>query len=221
MAKTDSSESASSKNQIARRSRGRPTTAQSSALRDAILDAALNQFLAHGFEASSMEGIARDAGVARITLYRQFETKEQLFVQVARRAQLQVRERFGSMAEGVAPLEDVLRQIIEKLYDGYTQPEYLAVMRMVVAEANRFPKLGRAMLSDSQFVARPLVDYLAKLKASGQIMVDSPKDAATQISGMASGAGRYLLVAPSRHPGARRHWVDSLVQLFAQAWRVR
>lgn len=166
-----------------------------------------------------MEGIAREAGVAKITLYRHFETKERLFVAVARWGQLSVRNSLGQLADKGAPLEQVLRQIIERLYVGYTDRRYLAVSRMVVAEAGRFPKLGRAMLNDTKFVSEPLVDYLQHLKDTGQIDVDSAYEAATQIAGLASGAGRYVLVAPSRHPVAREHWVESLTQLFTRAWR--
>ena len=203
------------------RARGRPTREQAELLRQSILDAALSVFIERGFAAASMEGIAREAGVAKITLYRHFETKEQLFVEVARRAQLSVRNSLGSMADPVAPLEQVLRQIIEKLYQGYTDPAYLAVSRMVIAEAGRFPKLGRAMLDDARFVAEPLVAYLQQLKDAGQIDIDSPYDAATQIAGMASGAGRYVLVTPTRHPVSRKRWVESLVRLFTRAWAVR
>jgi TetR/AcrR family transcriptional repressor of mexJK operon len=200
--------------------RGRPTLEQSGKLRDNILDAALQSFVSRGFSASGMEGIAREAQVSRMTLYRHFETKEALFIQVVRRAQLSVRSRLGNIpVDRAAPLEAVLREIVEKLYDGYTQPQYLAVMRMVVAEANRFPKLGRVMLDDSSYIAEPLVDYLDRLKLAGKIQVESPYDAATQISGLASGAGRYLLLQPSRHPQSRKHWVDSLVVLFSRAWR--
>jgi len=202
------------------RTRGRPTREEGEALRKSILDAALQVFIARGLKAASMEGIAREAGVAKITLYRHYETKEQLFVEVARRAQLSVRERLGTMADADVPLETALRAIITKLYDGYTHPDYLAVMRMVIAEAGRFPKLGRAMLEDSQHISEPLVAYLQALKDKGQVDLDSPYDAAVQISGMASGAGRYVLLTPSRHPASRKRWVESLVSLFVKAWRM-
>lgn len=200
------------------RSRGRPSREEAQALRAAILDAALAAFIARGFEAASMEGIARAAKVAKITLYRHFETKEQLFVEVARRAQLSVRERLGTLTVGDLPLDAALREVISRLYDGYTHPDYLAVMRLVIAEANRFPKLGRAMLDDAAQVTRPLERYLQKLKESGLIEVDSPRDAAAQVSGLASGAGRYVLLTPGRHPASRKRWVESLVRLFLRAW---
>lgn len=203
------------------RPRGRPTREAGEALRKDILDAALQAFITHGLKAASMEGIARQAGVAKITLYRHYETKEQLFVEVARRAQLSVRARLGTMADAEVPLEVALREIITRLYDGYTHPDYIAVMRMVIAEAGRFPKLGRAMLRDAEQVSEPLVDYLQKLKDRGLVDIDSPFDASVQISGLASGAGRFVLLAPSRHPASRKRWVESLVALFVHAWQVR
>lgn len=114
----------------------------------------------------------------------------------------------------------MLRDIVSRLYDGYTHPEYLAVMRMVIAEAGRFPHLGRAMLDDSREVSGTLVAYLQQLKGRGQIDVASPQDAVTQICGLAMGAGRYVLTTPSRRPASRRHAIESLVTLFTRAWRV-
>lgn len=203
------------------RNRGRPRRAQADAARRSILDAALRVFGEHGFESASMEGIARDAGVAKLTLYRHFETKNRLFEEVVRRAQLSVRERLGTMVDRGLPLDEVLREIITRLYDGYTHPEYLAVLRMVIAEAGRFPRLGRAMLDDSREVSEPLVHYLQQLKDNGQIDVESPLDAVTQICGLAMGAGRYVLTTPSRRPSRRRHAIESLVTLFTRAWRVQ
>lgn len=202
-----------------RRAPGRPRRDEADAARQSILDAALQVFIERGFGAASMEGIARSAGVAKLTLYRHFETKEDLFVQVARRAQLSVRERLGTMVDRGLPLDAVLREIITRLYDGYTHPEYLAVLRLVIAEARRFPKLGRAMLDDSREVSEPLAEYLQQLKDSGQIEIDSPQEAVTQICGLAMGAGRYVLIAPSRRADRRRHAVESLVDLFTRAWR--
>lgn len=202
-----------------RRTPGRPRKNEADAARQSILDAALQVFIERGFGAASMEGIARAAGVAKLTVYRHFETKEDLFAQVARRAQLSVRERLGAMVDRGLPLDAVLREIITRLYDGYTHPEYLAVLRLVIAEARRFPKLGRAMLDDSREVAEPLAEYLQQLKDRGQIEIDSPQEAVTQICGLAMGAGRYLLIAPSRRADRRRHAVESLVELFTRAWR--
>ena len=203
-----------------RRTPGRPPRAEADAPRQNILDAALQVFIGRGFAAASMEGIAREARVAKLTLYRHFETKKQLFVEGARRAQLSLRDRIGVLEDRGMPLERVLREIIQKLYEAYTHPEYLAVLRMVIAESVRFPKLGRAMLDDYTHVSLPLVAYLQQLKDRGQIAIESPHDAAMQIAGLACGAGRYVLISPPRSLAGRRHAVESLVRLFTRAWQV-
>ena len=205
---------------VTSRPRGRPRREEADAARRLILDAALQEFITHGFAGASMVGIARAAGVAKLTLYRHFETKELLFAAVAQKAQYSVRERLGPIIRRDRPPEQVLRQIISKLYDGYTNPNYLAVLRMVIAESHRFPSLGRSMLDNATHVAGPLAEYLEQFKNSGLMQIDSPLDAANQICGLASGAGRYVLISPPTAPSRRRHAIESLVQLFTQAWRI-
>ena len=52
--------------------------------RDRILDAALKLFSQKGFLGATTRGIARDAGVAEVTLFRHFGSKEKLFEEVIR-----------------------------------------------------------------------------------------------------------------------------------------
>jgi AcrR family transcriptional regulator len=200
------------------RRRGRPTQAQADDLRERMLDAAFAAFQVHGFQATGMEAVARGAGVAKLTLYRHFETKEALFEQVVRRAQMRVRRSLVARIDRQAPLEAVLRECIAGLHQGFTRPEYLAVMRMAIAEGRRFPRLGRAMLDDAKLAARPLADYLRELQARKAVRLESPEQAAVQLAGLASGAGRYVLTSPSTHPGSRRRTVEALVALFLRAW---
>ncbi|HZR81869.1 MAG TPA: helix-turn-helix domain-containing protein [Candidatus Binatia bacterium] len=62
-----------------RRSSGVPGRATATAARRrAILDAALDGFTAHGFQATTMEDIRRRAGASTGSLYHHFESKEQL-----------------------------------------------------------------------------------------------------------------------------------------------
>jgi AcrR family transcriptional regulator len=200
------------------RRRGRPTRAQADDLREQMLDAAYAMFRAHGFEAAAMEAMARAAGVAKLTLYRHFATKEELFEQVVGRAQRRVRRSLQARIDDGAPLQAVLRECIARLHEGFTRDEYLAVMRMVIAEAARFPHLARTMLDDARLAARPLAEYLRRSKVRGEVRLESPEEAAAQLAGLASGAGRYVLTSPSGHPASRRHTVEALVVLFAQAW---
>ncbi|MGK5554490.1 TetR/AcrR family transcriptional regulator [Actinomadura kijaniata] len=59
-----------------------------------ILDAAYEQFCRMGIQRSTMEDVARRAGVSRITVYRRFATKDALVEQVVRREFRRYFDRF-------------------------------------------------------------------------------------------------------------------------------
>lgn len=204
-----------------KRSPGRPTAKQADELKNAVLHAALNAFMTRGFEAASIEGIARDAKVAKITLYRQFGTKEKLFYEVTRYAQAEIRQRLQAVVDLDAPPQEMLRSIILGLYDGLTNPNFLSILRMAIAEAERFPSVAAGMLQDTDFLLEPVIGYLHHLKAHGVIDVDSPRDAAIQLSCLSGGGARYLMIQASHSPQTRFHWADSLCTLFFRAWNLK
>lgn len=204
-----------------KRAPGRPTTKQAEDLKNAVLHAALHAFMTKGFEAASIEGIARAAKVAKITLYRQFETKEKLFYEVTRYAQADIRQSLQAAVDLDVPPEDMLRSLILSLYDGMTHPNYIAVLRMAISEAERFPSVATGMLHDADFILEPIIGYLHHLKAKGLIDVESPRDAAIQLSCLVGGGARYLMVRPTNLPTARLHWADSLCKLFFRAWNLK
>jgi AcrR family transcriptional regulator len=204
-----------------KRAPGRPTLEQASELRDTVLHAALRVFMKRGYEAASIEGIAREAKVAKITLYRQFGNKEALFFEVTRFAQAGVKRNLEAAVDMGQPTEVVLREMILRLHQGMTHPDYLAVLRLVIGESQRFPKIADAMLHDSDFILEPLIRFLRKLHKEGRITLESPRDSALQLSCLALGGARYLMVKPSNDPQAHAHWADALTTLFTRAWQLK
>lgn len=65
--------------------RGRPTTASSPIISNAILEAAAAVFLARGYEKASMEAVALHAGITKRTLYKRFPDKRTLLKAVLQR----------------------------------------------------------------------------------------------------------------------------------------
>jgi AcrR family transcriptional regulator len=206
---------------VRKRAPGRPTLDQASELRESVLHAALRIFMARGYEAASIEGIAREARVAKITLYRQYRNKEQLFLEVARFAQADVTRTLEAAIDTDGPVEQVLRQMISGLHKGLTHPDYLAVLRLVIGESQRFPEIAYRMLHDSDYVLEPMIRYLRKLEREGRLVLDSPRDAALQVSCLAIGGARFLMVKPTYEPRAGEHWVDAVTALFMRAWQVK
>src|SRR5262245_23591519 len=131
--------------EIKRRSRGRPSPEQAVALRESFLSAALDSFLEKGYAATSIEAIAREAGVAKITIYRQFDNKEALFREVVHRAVMGARETMqATLVRRDQGERQVLLDLIERMYLSATEPKTLALLRLVIAEAVRFPELAKS-----------------------------------------------------------------------------
>lgn len=78
--------------------------------RDTVLDAALEEFAAAGFEGTSTEDIARRAGISQPYLFRLFGTKKELFIATVSRCFREMLELFQRSAEGLRG-EDALKAI--------------------------------------------------------------------------------------------------------------
>jgi TetR/AcrR family transcriptional regulator, mexJK operon transcriptional repressor len=109
--------------------------------------AAKHLFLQHGFQATSTDAIAAAAATSKETLYRYYSKKEDLFVDVLR--SLTIERLFWVQVTGQPPepknppeLRVLLRTAAQGLLETMMHPEYLALLRLLVAELPRFPELG-------------------------------------------------------------------------------
>jgi AcrR family transcriptional regulator len=128
-----------------RRKRRKPQAAraaQQNARREAILAAALAEFSARGFAATRLDDVARRAGIAKGTIYLYFRDKERLFQELVR---TMISPIIGVIA--AVPATDLpVRALAEKLLDIFVREVYGTgrkdVIRLVIAEGPRFPKLA-------------------------------------------------------------------------------
>lgn len=132
------------KDSLAPGRRGRPRLDEVAAINTAIVATARNMFLQEGYSSTSMEAVAKRAGVSKGTLYTRFPTKTELFNAV-------VEERVAAWSEESsrqnAITEGSTRERLEHLATVYlesmSRPEVRAFGRLLTAEAERFPELGR------------------------------------------------------------------------------
>lgn len=206
---------------VRQRSPGRPKKENAEALRQIYLQVALETFLDHGYAGTSIEEIARRAKASKVTLYRQFGNKAELFRLVTHHAISKVREKLAPIDLGEGNPKDELRDIIMRLHTGLTDPEYLAVQRMVISETERFPELGAALLRDDRFLFAPLVNYLTRATEEGELSIPNPYDATMQLAALASGGTRFLIKKPPRDPKRQAEWVDAILEFVLKAWKPR
>ncbi|MEJ7686701.1 MAG: TetR/AcrR family transcriptional regulator [Variovorax sp.] len=202
-----------------RRPRGRPSPEQAAALREAFLAVAQQSFLENGYAATSIEAIARNAGVAKITIYRQFDNKESLFQEVVHRAVSDARDSMQAILVQTGSDErQVLLDLIERMYLGASEPKTLSLLRLVIAEAVRFPQLAKLMYAENSYVLAPVVAYLAEAHRAGKLHVPSPELAAVQLSTLAFGGVRFFISKPLAGPDERRRWAEGILELVMCGW---
>ena len=150
------------------------------AKRRQIMEGARAAFLAGGFDGASMNDIARSAGVSKGTLYAYFNSKDELFEAIIRVEYTQAAERLCTFKrEGDA--RGMLTDFGVRLIGRMSEPETLALARVVIAAAEKFPNVGRAFYeSGPLYGATRLADELSALERAGALKVPDPERAAWQ-----------------------------------------
>ena len=110
--------------------------------RDAILAAALDEFSARGFEATRLDDVARRAGVAKGTIYLYFRDKETLFQELVRTMLTPVIGTVEAMGEANLPLAVLADRIVELFVREIYETRRKDVIRLIISEGRRFPKLA-------------------------------------------------------------------------------
>lgn len=110
-----------------------------------IIDAALRVFAKRGFAAARLEDVARQAGIAKGTIYLYYESKENLFEAMVRAKVVPVISGAKDMATAFeGPTAALLEAIVRKVYGNMVEDaELRAILRLLIAEGARFPHLTR------------------------------------------------------------------------------
>ena len=190
--------------------------------RDLILNTARDLFLAHGFEGTSIDQIAEAAGVSRQTIYNNFDGKEALFRALAGVLADHVLEPLLSDDLEVGDVESTLTALAERALSLMVLPTTLALHRLVVTEAVKFPEVARQIYEGgAERAARALAAYLGRQAARGTLAVADAELAAEHFFGMLAGHRQYRALLGVREPG-RPSLADrtaETVRAFLRAYR--
>jgi AcrR family transcriptional regulator len=201
-----------------RRGRGRPQARCDEETRAIIFDAARSEFASSGYATTSMESVARRAGVSTKTLYRLIPTKAALF-------EAMITERIDRFASVVrlkacdgrdikAALREALIVCGELVLDG----EVIALQRLIVADSEKFPEIAETFYHKAiRRTERTLADWLQALSERGLIRIDDAEATAGMLLGMlVFQPQRAVLFAhappPDREQLERR--ADAVAELF-------
>ena len=196
---------------------GRPTD---KAKRDAILGAAGASFLEHGFAASSIEQIAADAGVSKVTVYNRFGDKRGLFAAAVERECEQISTALAVPDLPSGALLARLTTIGEAMVAFLSRPEFIRFERRVAAETEHDPAIGAAFLAAGPHrMKRAFAELIAAMGEAGELTVDDPELAAEQFASMCKGMGDLERRFGAPVDDARnRERIAGAVEVFCRAY---
>lgn len=162
-----------------RSSRGRPRDVRKNS---AILEAASHLFLEQGFDGTSMDGVARRAGVSKQTVYSHFSSKEQLFGESIHAAIAEYYPDRALAAVGTHTLEADLRAVCHMLASLLMDKRAIAMFRLLVAAGAKGSTLGEIFWrSGPEELHRQLSDFLQTWVDRGKLQIEDTQKAGQQL----------------------------------------
>lgn len=193
--------------------------------RAAVMEAAQKLFISNGFAGTSMDAVAEAAGVSKLTAYKYFGSKQELFAQ-------SVAAKCESVMGGLSAahftgpdLRDGLLAFGTAFLSLILNPEAMAVQHLVTTERDRVPELGLIFFENA---VRPISDKLAVIIArheeTGQVATgDDPLAAAQDLLALWRGRPFMMMELGSGAldaPALAAH-VEHCVDICLKAWRPR
>lgn len=165
-----------SDNPVNTNSPGRP---KDMAKRQAILEAAKILFLSNGYASTSMDAVALEAGVSKLTVYSHFNDKETLFTAaVVAKCEEQLPVMYFELPAGM-PVETVLLNIARGFHRLINSEESVNLHRLMMTTGNQDVKLSQIFFEAGPMrMLQGMERLLGKIDQSGALSIDKPFTAA-------------------------------------------
>lgn len=197
--------------------------------RKAILEAATTVFLRDGYLGAGMDEIATLADVSKQTIYKQFTSKEALFIEIV----AGLTNAGSDAVHGVIP-EPEPGEDLAAFLEGYAcrqlsivlTPRLMQLRRVVIGEAGRFPELGKALYeSGPKRAMAAMATTFQRLADRGLLRIDDAAIAASHFNWlvMSQPLNQAMLLGDAGipEPAALRGYAADGVRVFLAAYGVR
>lgn len=166
---------------------------------DKIVEAARRLFLERGYSRASMAEIAERAAVSATTLYKHFDSKEALFTGVLDALVARFQSELGQAGSASGTLAHKLRSFGRRYAQLLSEPDIVAMTRLVIAEAPGFVPIARRFhLAMKGPVFHRLEAIIRKAIESGDLVQHAPTDSMGQFLGYIE---RSVLLPQLLEPG--------------------
>lgn len=191
--------------------------------RKAFIDAARDAFFANGYAGTTMSSIASKVGGSKTTLWSYFPSKEDLFAAIVD----DIVDHYGQVLSLDLPVDrpvpEVLRNFGNVLMTKLTSTPLLALYRLVVGEAERFPHLAETFYDRGPRRGKArAAEWVAEKMARGEIRMGNPMRAVQHFAGLCqSGLYQFAVLGlpEGRDLDRLAAEVDDAVDTFYRAWK--
>lgn len=192
----------------------------------AILEAARRLFVELGYEGTSMDQVAAEAGVSKLTVYSHFGDKERLFAEAVRAHCEQGMPTHLFDADPSMPLRERLTVIGRAFFAMVMTPQAIAGHRVLCT-----PQVANSQLANLFWEAGPqrvqdaFTALLERRIATGELEIDEPDRASAQFFTLLKGDPHAQAVFGYCCSGRDEHapdaHIDAVVDLFLRAYAKR
>lgn len=152
--------------------------------RDAIIQAAIVEFRANGFDITSMDKIAATAGVSKRTVYNHFPSKEELFAEILDKLWNSICTEQETPYRNDQPLRPQLEAVLRAKLQTLSDNNFLDLARVAIAATIHSPERGQDMVARLGEREEGLTVWIRAAQADGRLKAVDPVFAAHQVQGL-------------------------------------
>jgi TetR/AcrR family transcriptional regulator, regulator of autoinduction and epiphytic fitness len=150
----------------------------------AIIGAATEEFLAAGFDATSMDRIAARASVSKRTVYNHFPSKEALFAAILRQLWEASHTGEAPVYSAGEPLRAQLLELLSRKLNLMNDDAFLSLARVAIAAGIHSPERARDMVARMGEREEDLTVWIRAAAADGRLKTPDPVFASQQLQGL-------------------------------------
>lgn len=163
--------------------------------RAAIVDAAVAEFRASGYEATSMDRIAASAGVSKRTVYNHFPGKEALFVHIVDELMTRGDVERATPYRADVPLRTQLQELLGHKLCLLRDPGFIDLARVAIVAGLHSPELARQLMERLGQREHALTAWVRAAAADGRLNTPDPAFAAMQLEALVKGFAFWPQIA--------------------------
>lgn len=197
---------------------GRPTMAEAAQLETRLVDAAQAMFTKEGYARTTMDAVARTAGVTRKTLYARYANKEALLDAMIQRLLLVALPSATAPLPAPTDARAELTTLALSIAQAATQPAAAGLNRLILAEGHLFPDMSSMAIQLQGVAVANISRALERHAAAGRLRaLDDPQLSAQLFVEMATGIPRRnAVLGLAQTPKEIERTVRAAVDIFLE-----